>query len=334
MNEQPKTGAFVISLDLELYWGVRDVIGPASGYWANLRGERAAIRALLKLFEEYDIAATWATVGFLFASDDDEAMTLSPQIRPQYAQKELSPYSEFGRAGRPDEEFLYGPDLVEMIRSTPRQEVGTHTFSHYYCCEPGQTKESFRADIESSVLAAKKRGVEVRSIVFPRNQYNPDYDDVLAENGIICYRGNQAAGMYRFGAVGRESPVTRIWRLADTYVDVSGTNTCSWDSVWNGPVANVAASQFLRPVRSSSGTIESLQYRRIAKCLDEAAERGRIFHLWWHPHNFGVRTAENIAFLRRIFDHFKKLRDKRGMASLSMAETAERARLAAAAHAA
>ncbi|HMQ04647.1 MAG TPA: polysaccharide deacetylase family protein [Pyrinomonadaceae bacterium] len=326
MDDSVKKGAFVISLDLELYWGVRDVIGPTSRYWENLRGERAAIRLLLDLFKEYDIAATWATVGMLFASSDNDAMTLSPSIRPEYADSGLSPYAEFARDGRPSDDFLYGQDTIEQIRATPRQEIGTHTFSHYYCCEPGQTKETFRADIESAVSAADAHGITLRSIVFPRNQHNPDYDDVLVENGIFCYRGNQAAKMYRFGAVGRESPVTRISRFADTYVNVSGMNTYSWDAIWRGPIANVAASAFLRPVRNASGPKEMLQFRRIAKCLDEAAEQGRIFHLWWHPHNFGARTAENISFLRKIFDRFAKLRADKGMTSFSMAETAERSK--------
>ncbi len=334
MNKISKNGALVISLDLELYWGVRDVIGPTSRYWENLRGERSAIQQLLDLFKEYDIAATWATVGLLFASSDDDALKLAPPVRPEYADGELSPYVEFGREGRPADDFLFGQDMIELIGSTPRQEIGTHTFSHYYCCEPGQTKETFRADIESAVRAAAERGIAVRSIVFPRNQHNPDYDDVLVENGIICYRGNQAAKMYRFGAVGRESPVTRISRLADTYVNVSGMNTYSWESVWRGPIANVAASAFLRPVTNTSGPREMLQFRRIAKSLDEAAERGRIFHLWWHPHNFGARTAENIAFLRKVFEHFTKLKIKHGMASLSMAETADLAKRSSAARAA
>jgi hypothetical protein len=62
-------GALVISLDFELLWGVRDLY-PADGgtYRANLLGARTAIPKLLQLFEEFEIAATWATVGMLFAN--------------------------------------------------------------------------------------------------------------------------------------------------------------------------------------------------------------------------------------------------------------------------
>ncbi len=57
--------------------------------------------------------------------------------------------------------------------------------------------------------------------------------------------------------------------------------------------------------------------------LREAAATRSIFHLWWHPHNFGVRTAENLAFLRGILEEFDGLRERHGMASLSMGGVVE-----------
>jgi peptidoglycan/xylan/chitin deacetylase (PgdA/CDA1 family) len=65
-------GAMVIYLDFELHWGVRDHAPPTRPYRENLDGARAAIPAMLRLFEEFDVRATWATVGFLFAQSRDE----------------------------------------------------------------------------------------------------------------------------------------------------------------------------------------------------------------------------------------------------------------------
>jgi hypothetical protein len=39
------------------------------------------------------------------------------------------------------------PGMVQQIKSTPYQEVATHTYAHYFCLEEGQTKEQFREDI-------------------------------------------------------------------------------------------------------------------------------------------------------------------------------------------
>ena len=60
-----KCGKFVISLDFELIWGVRDK-RTIQSYGENLRGVHQAIPRLLNLFDQYKIKGTFATVGFLF----------------------------------------------------------------------------------------------------------------------------------------------------------------------------------------------------------------------------------------------------------------------------
>jgi hypothetical protein len=57
--------------------------------------------------------------------------------------------------------------------------------------------------------------------------------------------------------------------------------------------------------------------------METAARRRRVFHLWWHPHNFGVNLQENLAFLRHILDHFRILQDRDGMRSMTMAAVAD-----------
>ena len=70
MSIRQKQGALVISLDFELYWGMRDVRG-IENYRETLLGERLVVPALLQLFQEYEIHATWATVGFMFCETRD-----------------------------------------------------------------------------------------------------------------------------------------------------------------------------------------------------------------------------------------------------------------------
>src|ERR1700679_3073446 len=83
--------ALVISLDFELFWGVRDVVG-LDAYRDNLLGVRQAIPALLRLFAEREIHATWATVGFLFCRAKQELMATLPHRLPAYSDRSLSPY--------------------------------------------------------------------------------------------------------------------------------------------------------------------------------------------------------------------------------------------------
>jgi peptidoglycan/xylan/chitin deacetylase (PgdA/CDA1 family) len=314
------SGALVVSLDFELAWGVSRTT--ASRYAANLLGSRVAIPRLLALFEKYGIAATWATVGFLFARTRDELVASSPpdRARPRYDDSRLDPYREAIGENEEEDPFSYAPSLIDQIRQTPGQEVATHTFSHYYCAEPGQTAETFRADLEAARAIAERWAIDTTSIVFPRNQHNPAYDPILTELGISAYRGMPRAWMWRPGPSRQTGTlVRRAGRLADSYVSLSGHGTVAWSDVLqpNG-LADVRASCFLRPVSPHIPLQRAFLLRRIRRSLRRAARRGEIYHLWWHPHNFGLHVDENLALLELILEEFARLREELGMWSLAM----------------
>lgn len=323
MFSSPNFGAFVISLDFELYWGVRDFLASNTAYKKNILGEHQAIPAILSVFKEFSIAATWATVGFLFADSKAELNEFKPAILPAYKNQNLSPYLENFEETLSKDSVQYAPNLINLIRQTPRQEIGTHTFSHYYCLEEGQNAETFAADIESAVAIAEKHSINLKSIVFPRNQHNPEYDEILLKNGIICYRGNQQSRIYQFGGNTQNNPFYRTARLVDSYFNVSGLNTFCWSNMRQGKIANFPASMFLRPVSKKKSFLNNLQFRRICDSLEYAAKNNQIFHLWWHPHNFGVNLEENLNFLRRIFYFFHEMQKRHEMQSLSMYQAAE-----------
>jgi peptidoglycan/xylan/chitin deacetylase (PgdA/CDA1 family) len=325
MTPPNHNGALVISLDFELFWGVRDFLTSNASYWDNIAGERRAVKAILELFDKYEISGTWATVGFLYSESVEDWQRRRPRTLPEYGDRELSPYNdELAKLGR-DDSFYFAPDLIELLRSDPRQEIATHTFSHYYCLESGQTRESFDADIETAVDTARERGIKVESIVLPRNQHNPDYDDILLKHGIRCYRGNQHARMYQFDTPTLYNPYFRATRLLDTFLNVSGNNTFRWSDIWRHGIANVPASMFLRPVSGDSSLLSKLQFRRIINGIDQAARSGEVFHLWWHPHNFGTHLDENLLFLSAVFERFKELRAKYGTESMTMIGAAKQA---------
>ena len=144
-------GTLIISLDFELHWGVRDV-RTVEQYRENLLGVRRAVPALLNTFAEYDIHATWATVGFLFFNERNDLLRVLPADRPNYDDPRLSPYLDLARIGDDEAQdpFHFGRSLLMQIRSSPNQEIGTHTFSHYYCLEPKQSLTGFRADLATA----------------------------------------------------------------------------------------------------------------------------------------------------------------------------------------
>jgi peptidoglycan/xylan/chitin deacetylase (PgdA/CDA1 family) len=316
-------GAFVISLDFELHWGVRDQLTVVD-YKDNLLGVRNVVPRLLNLFSRYKVHATWATVGFLFFDSREALISGCPRRQPQYSLPKLSPYPYLEAIG-PNEEYDYyhfAPSLIRQIISSPHQEVATHTFSHYYCLETGQNADDFRDDLAAAVRIASSFGVTLRSIVFPRNQVNVAYLEICKGLGLTTYRGNQKSWMYSGEAP--DGRVKRAARLLDAYTLLSGHNAHMVDYE-SGPLINVPASRFLRPYSPLCPAANRLHIRRIRSDLSYAANHGLVYHLWWHPHNFGVNTNENLSMLGAILDHFSKLRRDYGMESLTMLETSDRA---------
>ncbi len=49
-----------------------------------------------------------------------------------------------------------------------------------------------------------------------------------------------------------------------------------------------------------------------------AAQKGLVYHLWWHPHNFGEDVSNNFSFLEKILIHYSQLNEKFGFESVSM----------------
>ncbi|MCE0450980.1 polysaccharide deacetylase family protein [Brevibacillus sp. AF8] len=320
-----KTGAFVISLDFELYWGVRDK-RTIQSYEQNLLGVRQVIPALLELFAKYEMHVTWATVGFLFCESRKELASVVPWHLPAYADEKLSPYPYMDTDAIGEHEqvdpYHFAPSLIKLISSYPHQFIGSHTLSHYYCLEPGQTPEAFAADLDSFHRVTRKKGYSPTSIVFPRNQVQPAYLSLCKKKGFRSYRGNEQSWMYHTKGAAEETLFKRAMRLMDAYVNLSGHNNYVSLQRSSEGMVDVPSSRFLRPYHPRLQRLEKWRMKRIKRDLTHTAEHNRLYHLWWHPENFGNHMEENLSFLEEILQHYSMLRERYGMQSLSMEEAA------------
>lgn len=331
MGHRNAPGALVISLDFELRWGVRDLYPIDGGaYRANLLGAREAIPRMLDLFEEYEVAATWATVGMLFAQSRAELERHKPAHLPNYADPMLNPYRDPIGGGEGDDPLHYAPSLIAEIARRPGQEIASHTFGHYYPLEPGHDPASFAADLASAVSIAEAHGHQVSALVFPRNQINPDYAHLIRDAGFTVMRGNSRGWLYDAAAGDRYRRADiRAGRLLDNYVPMTGNQVFAWEDIpFIDGVCALPASHFLRPYSAKLAHLDGLRFRRIASGIREAAESGGVYHLWWHPHNFGLDAEQNLAFLRRLLEVHKTCRARHGMRSLSMTAAGNHARSA------
>lgn len=317
-------GKFVISLDFELFWGVRDK-RTIDSYGEFIEKTHEIVPELVTIFNDYKIKSTFATVGFLFAESKKEIEDYSPNKKPYYVDSNLSPYSDcFVQVEKFSEKDLYhyAPKLISLLVNDGNHEIASHTFSHFYCLEEGQTKEDFEEDVKAAVQIAKNKGVDIKSMVFPRNQVNFDYMENCANYGIIAFRGNERVWFNKAESEEKTTVLKRIARTLDCYINISGHHCYSIDDMGKGYPYNIPSSRFLRPYLKKLSFFEPLKLRRIKKGMTYAAKRNELYHLWWHPHNFGNHSEENFNTLHKILEHYKYLNIKYGFESITMEQMA------------
>ena len=319
MNKKNK-GCLVFSLDFELYWGVTDS-RTIEGYGPDIITGRETIPRLLKLFDKYGIHATWGTVGMLFAENKEQLAKYIPEIKPDYENVRLSAYRHFETIGSCESEdnLHYAHSLIKEIIKNKHQEIGSHTFSHYYCREKGQTIEAFADDIKSARRIAKEIfDIDIKSFIFPRNYFNADYLKVLKENNIFAVRGNQNHFAYD-----KNKMISRLFRLIDMYIPICGGKSYYKHECYQDGIVDVKASVFFRKYDKRLSFLEPLKMLNVKHLMKIAAKKGKVIHIWWHPHNMGANPDKFLEQIEELLIHFKKLQTKYGFESKNMGELAE-----------
>ncbi|MFB5088598.1 polysaccharide deacetylase family protein [Psychrobacillus sp. PGGUH221] len=300
--------------------GVHDVF-TLEEYGENILGARRAIPRILQLFLKYDIHATWAIVGMLYCKNKKELLDRLEQLNITYVDESFSPKNNLPNVGENETQdpYHFGSSLINIIKTIPNQEIGTHTFSHYYCLEDGQRMEQFEADLKEVVGLNQN----ATSLVFPRNQTNMDYLKMSKKYGITAFRGTEDSWIYRPYTSKTNTKIKRILRLIDAYVNLTGHHTYSFVDIQTEPLINIQSSRFLRPYSKRFKVVEGLRLRRIKNGLTKAAKSNEIYHLWWHPHNFGMNIEENLLFLEEILKHVEYLKTKYNFQSMHMRDVVD-----------
>lgn len=312
-----QSGIFTISLDFELLWGIFDKVGTGYNpkYFSNTR---YVIPEMLELFGRNEISVTWATVGMLFAENEAEWKSYSPEFLPSYRDKKLSAY-EWAKANGIRQEVHFAPELIREILATPFQELGSHTYAHYYTLMRGQSPEQFRQDLQSTQkIAEDKFGVRLKSLVFPRNHINELYLGICLDEGYEYVRGNPKNWFWQ--ETQHESFEKKVFRSADCFFQVGKKSSFSIDEIKefeNEPLI-LPASRILRPLNPNNQPFNKVRLFRIFKEMEVAAKKKEVYHLWWHPHNFGNDPIQSMKELRVLIQHFQQLKERFGMESLSM----------------
>ena len=316
-------GHLVISLDYELLWGLAGWDDEhLKAYERNVDNANDALLQIVKMLEEYGMKLTVAYVGTMNNSSVAEVMDEKNGFNAEYNSSIFSafnssvPYAK--KANKPS--LLFAKDIIGQLKDQSHVELASHTYSHYYCLEDGQTKEMFEKDVELACLNAEKIGLKLRSIILPRNQIQHDYMVVCKDRGITHYRGTLNNWLYKTEKTKSRFSMKGALRFLDTYINISGSNTYSMSEYKDDVLVNVPGSRFLRPFSAKLSFFERLKIKRIKSSMTYAAKHGLVYHLWWHPHNFGANTTENMDNLKSLCEHYLFLKNKYWFNSSTMSE--------------
>jgi len=315
-------GSLVISLDFALMWGNIELWNPDTYGKSHVKQVPKIIDNLLDLFNKYNIHVTFSTVGLLMHANKDEVIANTPFKIPTYDNKLLSPYENnfLCKINERDNMLYFAPDIIKRIKQAKGMEIGTHTYCHYYCWEKGQTLEQFDYDLDMAFKIAKQFGIRFKSIVFPRNQVSVDHLKICSKYGITSYRGIAKKFFYepksKFDVI-----KNKICRIIDAYINIGGYTTIPFTEIntSENPI-NLRASRLLRPYNPKLACLDWLRLRRMKKEMIYAAKNNHVYHIWWHPHNFGANIDENFSFLEELLKCYKYCHKIYGMKSYTMSE--------------
>lgn len=307
-------GIFCISLDFEKYWGIHDVMD-FDLYKEQLRKVDEIVDQLSTTFEHHEIRTTWAVVGLLLEEKQEDLEC----VEIPYENKDYSPFPL-------KKEILKRIPLtcrsaiaqLEILRQLPNQEIASHTYSHFYALENGVTTADFELDCQRMKKAGDALNIDFKSIVFPRNQIHPTFLKIAKNYGIESFRGNQESRLWTNSKFTDEKLLKRGQRFLDAYVKIATTESFTiQDLPSTEEVLNIPSNRFFKPI----GKIKALERKKLKQIKAEmsyAAKQNSIYHLWWHPHNFGNHTKEHFEQLNEILNHFNLLKSEYGFQSLNM----------------
>ena len=288
-------GAFLLSIDTELAWGMvhRNGVEENVRFYARTR---ELTEQLIELLERYEISATWAVIGHLMLDScaEEEGVKHPEIVRPAYDWFDGDWFDQDPASDKHAAPIWYWPEIVGRLRTcrTP-QEIGSHTFSHITVGDPGCSREMFISDLDACLKLAQRRGIEIRSFVYPRNRIG--HLDVLTERGFTSYRG-EAPCWY-------QALRGRAWKLAhkiDNYapVGVPVVHPQRVAGLWNLP----ASYYYPHATRSRRDWGRWLPvWTRVAKMrrgLATAVKKRGMVHMWFHPYNLAGDPEKLLAGLR------------------------------------
>jgi len=319
MNNKLEKGYFVISLDVEFAWGRID--NPQQKeFYPLLEKTSEVIKRLRVLFDLYNIPVTWACVGRLIEDPNNATPAYSselsryfPKINSQTIYSSKTPLNDV------DNSFINRPDiLIEIQQAKVAHEIATHTYNHMFFNEV-LDKSLIEEDLKAVTNLHSKIKHPAKSIIFPKNQEN--HFDLIKAAGIENYRGETVE---RFGYL--PPFFKKIARQLDAFLPVSPATVLPYtgpNGLVNIPGTKLFATSHLGFKKHYP--VNMLAIKSI-NGLKRAIRRKEVFHIWWHPFNFGFKTEEHFHALEKVLEFAIEQQKKGYLEVLTMNDIGNRYR--------
>lgn len=282
-------GGLVISADFELAWGWRYSKKMEDPLKMALKA-RGNLPRLIRIFDEYRIPVTWATVGHLMLSSCNDRTHSWMKRIPHFENKrwrfdrgdwfEHDPCTSWEKA-----RAWYAPDIVEAILDARAgHEIGCHTFSHIDMSDRNCPREVAEDEIRACKEAAREWGLKLNSFVFAGGTYGNF--DVLKEYGFTNYRRKLSHD------------------LSYPWPDEHGLVVLPSSAELND---------------DGCGWSREYHISRLIKYLDRAAHTRTVCHFWFHP---SMAPWFVYDVLPPVMRHAAELREKDLLWTQTMSTTA------------
>jgi peptidoglycan/xylan/chitin deacetylase (PgdA/CDA1 family) len=272
------TGTTIISLDCEGRWGVADHLTPEAAAGLTDARLKDAYQEIIDLFEDAELAATFAFVELFTRPASSETTQLVRHLA-----EELPYLSAAAHGLATGEEGWVGAWALEMA-NTGRHEIAFHGATHV----PWTDLSADQARRELDLTPPAHR----QTMVFPRNRIA--HLDVLAEFGCRAFRGC------------RDFP-SRAQSLLSEF-DLS-TPSQAMPRERDGMPVEIPSGIFVN-WRSGLRRLvpPAVTRRRARNLLDHASRTGGVAHFWLHPENVATAPA-TFQNLTAIVEEIVRFRD-------------------------
>jgi peptidoglycan/xylan/chitin deacetylase (PgdA/CDA1 family) len=272
---------------------------------ANLAG---AYRQLLAMLARHDIRATFAFVmAFTLTAKERERF---PVLDPRRNRDDnwLRHYWQDLEAGHVD--GWHCPEALDLVREFGAHEIASHSFCHRPLGDASIDADGAAQELAYADEAAKLKKVELRTLVFPRN----DVGNLRAVRsaGYLGYRSRlprqggrrgQAMALLEEFAVRRRPQVALDER--EKLVAIPSGYFFNWRF----------GLRRLVPPR-----VTEMRWRNM---LNRCTRDGGVVHMWLHPHNL-ITAPTTAPVLSPVLAEVARLREQGKIDVLTQREYCER----------